>query len=409
MKIKNFFHNLFVLLRLANSNKSVKDAIREMFHDDMINLREHITSEIRNEYTSALSQTRESILSDIGEKCMAASAPPLLSLVDDSGRPTGSADMINKIDFLINNSKLFASYLSEIYNDRLQKKPILSKPQAILLNSKLATQSDFESDWYRYWMQKLKIPFNFHRKNWEWAYIIQVLFNNGMLIPEKACIGFGCGVELLPSFFASKGCTVLATDQPPSNEDSRRWEVSQYLKSIDLLFKPELLDRKTFEEKVSVRYIDMNELPNDLYGSFDFCWSSCVVEHLGSIEKGLNFLKNVTKVLKPGGISVHTIEFNYLDTVATLDNCPNVIFKRSDIERLASELKAVNAKMFPLDFSKGTGLLDIYIDLPPFPLQKLSGININATEIYPKGVPHINLWLDGFPSTSFGVIIKRLK
>ena len=51
----------------------------------------------------------------------------------------------------------------------------------------------------------------------------------------------------------------------------------------------------------------MRDLPDDL-GSFDFIWSSCSFEHLGSLGEGERFVLEALRFLKPGGVAVHTTE-----------------------------------------------------------------------------------------------------
>ena len=40
-----------------------------------------------------------------------------------------------------------------------------------------------------------------------------------------------------------------------------------------------------FDQLVTFRPVDMTAIPDDLAG-FDFCWSSCALEHLGSLAAG---------------------------------------------------------------------------------------------------------------------------
>ncbi|MBV5337004.1 MAG: hypothetical protein J0653_03215, partial [Deltaproteobacteria bacterium] len=72
----------------------------------------------------------------------------------------------------------------------------------------------------------------------------------------------------------------------------------------------------------------------------DFCWSSCSLEHLGSIKAGLDFIKASLKTLKVGGVAVHTTEYNVSSDEATIDNNPTlVLFRRCDIQGLVEELR----------------------------------------------------------------------
>jgi 2-polyprenyl-3-methyl-5-hydroxy-6-metoxy-1,4-benzoquinol methylase len=75
-----------------------------------------------------------------------------------------------------------------------------------------------------------------------------------------------------------------------------------------------------FKARVSYRTLDMNFIPDDLHGKFDFVWSTCSVEHVGSILLGQRFIINTLNLLKPGGIAIHTVEFNLSDVRVFLLN-----------------------------------------------------------------------------------------
>src|SRR5690606_19636013 len=116
--------------------------------------------------------------------------------------------------------------------------------------------------------------------------------------------------EPIPSFLTSLGVSVTITDQAPANAERQGWmQTDQFTGSLDSVFRGDLVDRLTFNELAELRYVDMNAIDNDISG-YDFCWSICAYEHLGSIKKGQDFVVNAMKVLKPGGIAVHTTEFN---------------------------------------------------------------------------------------------------
>jgi hypothetical protein len=141
----------------------------------------------------------------------------------------------------------------------------------------------------------------------------------------------------------------------------------------------------------------MNAIPEDLHGLFDFCWSICSLEHLGSISNGLKFIENSLLTLKPGGVSVHTTEFNTRDG-ETVDNWPTVLFQKQHLLALAGRLRNLGYDVYDFDFDTGKGILDGFVDLPPYfdpeyPLQ-----NSHA---------HLKLSIDGFVCTSFSFVVKK--
>ena len=61
------------------------------------------------------------------------------------------------------------------------------------------------------------------------------------------------------------------------------WSSNQH-SSLEKLHKPWLVDRKAFDELVSLRFVDMNAIPAELHGKFDLVWSLCSLEHVGSTD-----------------------------------------------------------------------------------------------------------------------------
>src|SRR5262249_5108037 len=152
-----------------------------------------------------------------------------------------------------------------------------------------------------------------------------------------------------------------------------------------------ICDPEQFAANIRFREIDMNHIPKDLHRQFDFTWSACSLEHLGSIIKGLDFIVNSTRLLRPGGVCVHTTEINLSSNNDTLESRDLVLFRKRDIEQVVGRLESLGCAVFPIDWSKGKGWLDDYIDLPPY-----------------LEAPHLRLRLGNFNSTSIGLIIKRL-
>jgi 2-polyprenyl-3-methyl-5-hydroxy-6-metoxy-1,4-benzoquinol methylase len=276
-------------------------------------------------------------------------------------------------------------------------------PVAVGLASKPSTQADIASDWAAHWCSQLKIPVVFHRKVWELAYVLQAIYEHGSIAPGARGLGFGCGTEPLPSYLASQGVSVTVTDLDPDEVKGKGWaNTNQHTSSIDLSFHPHLVSRAAFDEHVDLKYVDMNRIDAALSG-YDFCWSICAFEHLGSIENGLDFVKNSMKTLRPGGVSVHTTEFNFTNNERTIDNWPTVLFQRRHFERLARDLEAMGHTVAPMSFDVGDLPLDKFIDIPPY----LQNWTKEMKESWSENAPHIKLTVDGFPVTCFGIVIRK--
>ena len=276
---------------------------------------------------------------------------------------------------------------------QLRKSP--SEPSTTRLKPKLCTQSDFESEWLSYWCQEIRtVPF-YHRKIWEFCYICQALFADGMLAPGRNGLGFGCGEEPLPSLFAKYGVKVLATDLDPSRRESEIWRLTgQHSAAVEEFRRRDICPDEQLLANIAFRPVDMNALPRELDGQFDFCWSACAFEHLGSLANGLEFVENSLRILKPGGIAVHTTEFTF-DEGETLDNWPTVLYQKRHLVGLAERLRSKGYGIDDFDFDRGDGMIDHLVDLPPW-----------SHPLLREPYAHLKLSVDGFTCTSAGMIIR---
>lgn len=260
------------------------------------------------------------------------------------------------------------------------------------LKSSACSQKMLESDVFQDWVEQMKgRKLWMHRKLWEWAYISQALHERGFLKPGMRGLGFAVGQEPLPALFASYGCEIVATDLDTARAGEQGWtETNQHAMELQDLNKANICPNELFEKNVSFRFVDMNHLPDDLEG-FDFIWSSCSLEHLGSLEHGKQFIYNAMKCLKPGGIAIHTTEFNISSNDETITDGPDVIYRKIDLEEIARHLMQVGHDI-ELDFSLGDQPLDLQVDVIPY-----------AQDV------HLRLEIGGYVCTSYGLIIQKAK
>lgn len=268
--------------------------------------------------------------------------------------------------------------------------PTLERPV-----SQLCTSNQLVSPIYRSWCRTLHSPARFIRKQWEFVYILQVLHLSGMLQPGKNGLGFGCGREPLAGVLAQHGCNILATDLAHDVAMERGWvDTMQHAAGLEGLYSAsqEFITRQDFLSRVQFRSVDMNAIPVDLYGGYDFVWSACALEHLGSLQYGIDFIKNSVRCLKLGGLAVHTTEFNLSSNESTSEEPSCSLYRACDIQRLITELQGTGFEVAPLNLNSGTCRVDNYIDIPPY------GVS-----------PHLKLLLSGYVVTSIGLIIRRVR
>jgi hypothetical protein len=257
------------------------------------------------------------------------------------------------------------------------------------LRSCVCSQEQLESPAFRKWCARIRQDPLLHRKQWEWCYIAQALYERGMLRPGRRGLGFGVGRELLVSLFAGFGCAIVATDMDQGEARKVGWtDTNQHAAGVDVLNETGLCPPEQFRRLVSQRTVDMNAIPSDLRG-FDFTWSACSFEHIGSIALGKEFVCRQMDCLRPGGVAVHTTEFNVSSNADTLDNTVTVLFRRRDLQDMARRLRA-NGHRIDLDLTLGTGVADNYVDEPPY-----------------RSDFHLRLKIAQYVTTSIGLIVEK--
>lgn len=263
--------------------------------------------------------------------------------------------------------------------------------QTSRLTCAACTQRQLESPSFRYWAERMRTaPGLLHRKNWEWCFITQALHERGMLLPNRRGLGFAVGQEPLTSLFAGSGCEILATDLETSEAGQLGWiDGGQHASDVNQLNNLRLCSPELFAANVRFRSIDMRNIPTDLTG-YDFVWSSCAMEHLGSLELGIDFVIDAMKCLRPGGVAVHTTELNVESDTRTIETGGSVIYRKRDLATLCAALTERGHEVEPLDFDLGDTEADSYIDEPPY-----------------AGKAHLKLLIEGVASTSFGLIARK--
>ncbi|MFM7205567.1 MAG: SAM-dependent methyltransferase [Planctomycetaceae bacterium] len=272
------------------------------------------------------------------------------------------------------------------------------REEGTALVSQLCRLATLDSPTFRHWLERLGDGWHLHRKNWEHAYICQALHERGLLAPGRRGLGFAVGAEKLPAFFAALGCRITATDLAVDDDRNQRWASSgQWTGNLAALNAHGLCPADVFAQQVEFRPVDMNDVPDDLR-DYDFTWSTCSFEHCGSLELGLAFLERQLECLRPGGVAVHTTEFNLSSNDSTVARGPNVIYRLRDIEEFVARLVDRGHHVEPIDLDPGATEADRFIDPPPYH---------GSTGKAPGGMKHLRLNLDGYASTSIGLILRR--
>jgi len=241
-----------------------------------------------------------------------------------------------------------------------------------MLKATVCRYEHFETEWYRRWAEVIGMQYpvrldvqTAYRKAWEYAAILEILASRGFLRANKRGIGFAVGREPLASVMASHGCEILATDLMAETVSAQWSETAQHACELDAVYHDRFMPREQFNNLVQFKPVDMNDI-GGLDGGYDFLWSSCAFEHLGSLEKGLQFVENAMRLLKPGGIAVHTTEANVSSNDGTFETEGNVIYRKRDMEELDYRLRRIRCGLEPVDFDAGTHSFDLNYDPEPY-------------------------------------------
>lgn len=231
----------------------------------------------------------------------------------------------------------------------------------------------------------------FHRKQWEWIFVLHKLIGSGAVVRGARGLVFGVGREPLPAVFASLGADITATDAPLDLPTASSWTTTnQHSAALEGLMYPAIVAEDLLRRHVTHAYCDMNHIGEEFSG-YDFNWSSCCFEHLGSLEAGMEFVVNaVERTLKIGGVAVHTTEFNASSNEDTVETGETVMYRRRDMEALVQRLRERGHAVEEFRIGPTAHALDFCVDVPPY-----------------TGNVHLKLLLANYVATSVGIVVRR--
>ncbi len=254
--------------------------------------------------------------------------------------------------------------------------------------SQPCTQAQLEDPRYHEWRHRLAEETVYNRKVWEWAWICEMLEREAARHDgAMQLVGFGVGTEPIVGWLAREGHSVLATDLPHDATETQRWATTnQHAADIDALDPRHIAAPEVLRDRVRFRPVDMRSLPPDL-GEFDAMWSSCAIEHLGSLEAGFRFVDASLEHCRPGGLALHTTELNVSDERRTVESGHTVVYRKSDLEDFFGDLEARGHRV-ERTFHLGGHELDKRVDWPPFSNH------------------HLKMPVEGVVTTSYGIAIR---
>lgn len=253
------------------------------------------------------------------------------------------------------------------------------------------------ADWFdpeilRIAREELREPARFHRKQWEFALVFHALDRLGLLGPGRDGLVLGGGRERLLYAVAPRVRHLMVTDlySPDTTWKEARTEDPERYVREGAPFEVEL-------GGLQVRRMDMRELalPD---GAYDFAYSCCAIEHIGAEAEFARHLREVHRVLRPGGAYVFTTELHYgAETVADPEN---YVFGTEALRALLAESPLV------ADEACWSGLAPHAANRPlPEDLGRL--FTAGALGGLLRELPHVQLLRGGLPHSSAAFVLRK--
>jgi len=262
--------------------------------------------------------------------------------------------------------------------------------------NKLCDAADwFDPEMQRVIIEELHETPRFHRKQWEFAAIFRALQQHGLLDGESLGLSMGGGKELLLYAIARHVKQLVVTDL---YDTVTTWDCAR-TDDPDAFIKTDMPLEVDVSRLKALR-MDMRELAFE-DSTFDFCYSSCSIEHIGERKDFLRHLNEAHRVLKVGGVYVFTTEVHY--GPETIMDPNNYVFS---LEYLVGLFEETGFDV-PQEFDAGIAHHKVNFPLPAN-IRNLSYIEGNhiSTPVF-RELPHVQLLRGTFPFTSGQFILKK--
>jgi SAM-dependent methyltransferase len=250
----------------------------------------------------------------------------------------------------------------------------------------------FDADVLRIVRDELRETPRFHRKQWEFALVFRALQRLGLLERSHEGLVLGGGRERLLYAVAPRVRRLLVTDlyAPDTTwSEARTDDPDRYVREG----APFAADLGALE----VRRMDMRELalPD---AAFDFAYSCCAIEHIGTEADFAFHLCEVARVLRPGGAYVFTTEFHH--GRETLRDPGNFIFGTDALRAL------VTGGPLICEAECASALAPHRANLPlPEDLGQLFDSGGLAGLL--RELPHVQLLRGGLPFSSVVIVLRK--
>ncbi len=165
-----------------------------------------------------------------------------------------------------------------------------------------------------------------YRKGWEWTQTIYGLEQLDMVRPDHTAIGIGAGRECVIYWLADRLARVVATDL----YGNEKWSAAGGVEAdAAVMENPQAFcPRSVRLDSLEFRVMDGTDLSPFDDDTFDIAWSLSSIEHFGGHERAADAVREMARVVRPGGVVVVATEFLLLD-----DQVHPEFFNRNEIEQ----------------------------------------------------------------------------
>lgn len=240
-----------------------------------------------------------------------------------------------------------------------------------------------------------------YRKYWEIAMSVRALVDGGAIHPTSELLGVGAGNEPTVFYLTNYVSRVFATDLY-LDED---WH--QYA-NVGMFTHPERYWQQDWNRRrLVVQHMDALELQYE-DNSFDGIFSSSSLEHFGSLDDVRQSIREMTRVLKPGGILALSTEFRLDGSGSGISG--TLLFDESQIRDLFFNLSSLEPMSTP-NFQISASTLHTEILFAEAVGDVMCHIQTNGEIIYHKltwsTYPHILLRQDQYLFTSIHIALRK--
>jgi SAM-dependent methyltransferase len=166
---------------------------------------------------------------------------------------------------------------------------------------------------------------NIYRKGYEWTQIAHGLDKLGLLGKNYSALGVGAGRECLIYWLTTKVGRVVATDL----YGNQVWSANGGKEADEQVIKnPKSFCPIDYDESKLI-FMNMDGTNLDFGdNSFEIIWSASSIEHFGSHKNASLAMKEMARVVKPGGVVAIATEFLILEEYKH-----NEYFSKRDLEK----------------------------------------------------------------------------